>query len=120
MLRTVTVACQNVACTCRDQARQVHLRLIAMGVVELPRLLCAGCSHEMLRIVGWNPEEGTECPGNSSSTSDGRQPSAAETSKPDDRRRAPATGRRSNPAAADSSTAGSAAGSGRATAGDRR
>lgn len=55
VLPSVTVACGNQACQYEGRQRRVHLRTAAPGVVEMPRLACAGCGHEMPTVTPWPP-----------------------------------------------------------------
>lgn len=61
VLPSVTVACGNEACRYEARERRVHLRTAAPGVLELPRLACAGCGYEMPTVTPWPPvTESTE------------------------------------------------------------
>lgn len=55
MLPSVTVACGNEACRYAGRERRVHLRTAAPGVVEVPRLACAGCGFDMPTVTPWPP-----------------------------------------------------------------
>ncbi|MFF7947018.1 hypothetical protein [Streptomyces griseorubiginosus] len=65
VLPSVTVACGNAACRYEGRERRVHLRTAAPGVVEVPRLACAGCGLDMPTVTPWPPvtdSEDTEVP----------------------------------------------------------
>ncbi len=65
VLPSVTVACGNAACRYEGRERRVHLRTAAPGVVEVPRLACAGCGFDMPTVTPWPPvtdSEDTEVP----------------------------------------------------------
>ena len=55
VLPSVTVACGNEACRYVGRERRVHLRTAAPGVVEVPRLACAGCGLDMPTVTPWPP-----------------------------------------------------------------
>ncbi|MFL1903086.1 hypothetical protein ACJWDR_28875 [Streptomyces tauricus] len=55
VLPSVTVACGESGCKYEGRERRVHLRTAAPGVVELPRLACAGCGLEMPTVTPWPP-----------------------------------------------------------------
>lgn len=60
VLPSVTVACGNEACRYEGRERRVHLRTAAPGVVELPRLACAGCGYDMPTVTPWPPVTDSE------------------------------------------------------------
>ncbi|MEU0207351.1 hypothetical protein [Streptomyces canus] len=65
VLPSVTVACGNAVCRYEGRERRVHLRTAAPGVVEVPRLACAGCGWDMPTVTPWPPvtdSEDTEVP----------------------------------------------------------
>ena len=55
VLPSVTVACGNTVCRYAGRERRVHLRTAAPGVLELPRLVCAGCGLDMPTVAPWPP-----------------------------------------------------------------
>lgn len=55
VLPSVTVACSNEVCRFEGRERRVHLRTAAPGVVEVPRLACAGCGFDMPTVTPWPP-----------------------------------------------------------------
>ena len=55
VLPSVTVACGNEVCQYEGRERRVHLRTAAPGVVEVPRLACAGCGFDMPTVRPWPP-----------------------------------------------------------------
>jgi hypothetical protein len=55
VLPSVTVACGNEVCRYEGRERRVHLRTAAPGVVEVPRLACAGCGFDMPTVRPWPP-----------------------------------------------------------------
>ncbi|MFF7949135.1 hypothetical protein [Streptomyces griseorubiginosus] len=65
VLPSVTVVCGNAVCRYEGRERRVHLRTAAPGVVEVPRLACAGCGLDMPTVTPWPPvtdSEDTEVP----------------------------------------------------------
>ena len=60
VLPSVTVACGNEACRYAGRERRVHLRTAAPGVVEVPRLACAGCGLDMPTVTPWPPVTASE------------------------------------------------------------
>jgi hypothetical protein len=123
VLPTVTVACGNGGCRYEGRERRVYLRTAAPGVLELPRLACAGCGFEMPTVVPWPPveedpmakirvhggvsdanaepeqEAGEDVSaGTSSSTSSEKEPTSPEPSETPDPSPAPTTGSRSRKA----------------------
>jgi hypothetical protein len=55
VLPSVTVACGNEGCRYAGRERRVHLRTAAPGVLEMPRLVCAGCGYDMPTVTPWPP-----------------------------------------------------------------
>lgn len=55
VLPSLTVACGNAVCRHAGRERRVHLRTAAPGVLELPRLVCAGCGLDMPTVAPWPP-----------------------------------------------------------------
>lgn len=55
MLPSLTVECCNGACPQVGKRRRVHLRTAAPGVLEMPRLVCAGCGFDMPAVTPWPP-----------------------------------------------------------------
>lgn len=55
VLPTVTVACGNDVCRYAGKERRVYLRTAALGVLELPPLVCAGCGLHMPTVTPWPP-----------------------------------------------------------------
>lgn len=55
VLPSVTVACGNTVCQYAGRERRVHLRTAAPGVLEMPRLVCAGCGYDMPAVTSWPP-----------------------------------------------------------------
>ncbi|MFF0138544.1 hypothetical protein ACFYRN_19140 [Streptomyces sp. NPDC005227] len=55
VLPSVTVTCANTGCRYESRERRVHLRTAAQGVLELPRLVCAGCGYDMPTVTPWPP-----------------------------------------------------------------
>lgn len=54
------VACPTQGCRAEGVLRRVHLRLVALGVVEMPHLLlCAVCGAAMPALRSWIDEEET-------------------------------------------------------------
>jgi len=47
-MTTIIVTCQNRTCPSKGKARTVTLEQVAIGVLALPTLLCAGCLMEMM------------------------------------------------------------------------
>lgn len=122
VLPSVTVACGNSGCRYEGRERRVYLRTVAPGVLELPRLVCAGCWLDMPTVTPWPPltetenepmakitvhggptnaaadelEEGEDVSaGTSSSTSSEKDSSSPEQSEKPDRSPAPTTESRS-------------------------
>lgn len=65
MLPSLTVECGNSTCKYAGKRRRVHLRPVAPGVLEMPRLVCAGCGLDMPTVTPWPPvpdEEDTTMP----------------------------------------------------------
>lgn len=52
----VYAACANGGCVRAGARQQVRLRMVAMGLVELPALVCAQCGHTV--PVFWPGREG--------------------------------------------------------------
>jgi hypothetical protein len=122
VLPSVTVACGNDVCRYAGRERRVYLRAAAPGVLELPRLVCAGCGYDMPTVAPWppvtdsedeamakitvhggpsnaaadEPEEGEDVSaGTSSSTSSEKEPTSPEPSETPAPSPAPTTGSRS-------------------------
>lgn len=55
MLPSLTVECATGGCAHVGKRRRVHLRTAAPGVLELPRLVCAGCGFDMPTVTPWPP-----------------------------------------------------------------
>lgn len=55
VLPSVMVECANTGCRYGRRQRRVHLRTAAQGVLELPRLVCAGCGYDMPTVTPWPP-----------------------------------------------------------------
>lgn len=55
VLPSLTVECVNGDCPHVGKRRRVHLRTAAPGVLEMPRLVCAGCGFDMPTVTGWPP-----------------------------------------------------------------
>ncbi|MET7944282.1 hypothetical protein [Streptomyces sp. NPDC005302] len=55
VLPSVTVACADSGCRYEGRERRVLLRTAAQGVLELPRLVCAGCGYDMPTVTPWPP-----------------------------------------------------------------
>jgi hypothetical protein len=53
VLPSLIVECSNGACLHAGKRRRVHLRTAAPGVLELPRLVCAGCGLDMPTVAPW-------------------------------------------------------------------
>jgi hypothetical protein len=53
VLPSVTVACGTAGCRHNGRERRVHLRTAAPGVLEMPRLVCAGCGFDMPTVAPW-------------------------------------------------------------------
>jgi len=60
VLPSVTVACGTSACQYESRGRRVHLRTAAPGVLEMPRLVCAGCGFDMPTVTPWPPMTNAE------------------------------------------------------------
>ena len=60
MLPSVTVACGTGGCLYEGRERRVYLRAAAPGVLELPRLVCAGCGYDMPTVTPWPPVTDSE------------------------------------------------------------
>jgi len=60
VLPSVTVACGTSACQYEGRERRVHLRTAAPGVLEMPRLVCAGCGFDMPTVTPWPPVTDSE------------------------------------------------------------
>ncbi|WP_159391136.1 hypothetical protein [Streptomyces viridochromogenes] len=60
VLPSLTVECGNGACPHVGKRRRVHLRTAAPGVLEMPRLVCAGCGLDMPTVTPWPPVTGSE------------------------------------------------------------
>jgi len=125
VLPSVTVACGTGGCLYEGRERRVYLRATAPGVLELPRLVCAGCGYDMPTVTPWppvtdseddpmakirvhggvsdanaepepEPEAGEDVSaGSSSSTSSEKEPTSPEPSETPDLSPAPTTGSRS-------------------------
>lgn len=120
VLPSVTVACGNNVCLYEGRERRVYLRTAAPGVLELPRLVCAGCGLDIPTVTPWplveedsmakirvhggvsdanaepEPEAGEDVSaGTSSSTSSEKETSSLEQSETSDPSPAPTTGSRS-------------------------
>ena len=123
VLPSVTAACGTGGCLYEGRERRVYLRAAAPGVLELPRLVCAGCGYDMPTVTPWppvtdseddpmakirvhggvsdanaepEPEAGEDVSaGSSSSTSSEKEPTSGEPSETPDPSPAPTTGSRS-------------------------
>jgi len=60
VLPSLTVECANGACPHAGKRRRVHLRTAAPGVLEMPRLVCAGCGYDMPTVAPWPPVNESE------------------------------------------------------------
>lgn len=49
MTQMIKVACSNKICPSYSKVRTVRLEQVAIGVLALPALLCAGCLMEMAK-----------------------------------------------------------------------
>lgn len=58
----ITVACDRRICPNLGVDRRVTLRQVALGVVDVPRLACAGCGCEL--AMSWPPPEEKNVPKN--------------------------------------------------------
>ncbi|MFI2632626.1 hypothetical protein ACH5A2_19840 [Streptomyces collinus] len=56
----MSVACGNEVCRYEGRERRVHLRTAAPGVLEMPRLVCAGCGFDMPTVAPWPPINDSE------------------------------------------------------------
>lgn len=54
----IDVACLNQGCREHDVVKRVHLRGVALGVVERPRLVCVHCGGEVSQVGGLALGEG--------------------------------------------------------------
>jgi hypothetical protein len=59
VLPTITVTCATTGCLAEGVARRVMLRPAAVGLVEVPRLLCVACGTEPKVLRPW-PQEGED------------------------------------------------------------
>jgi hypothetical protein len=51
LVPSVTVACDNNACTAKGVERRVGLSQVVPGVLDLPRLICARCGYELPKVT---------------------------------------------------------------------
>lgn len=49
----IDVACLTPGCREHGAVKRIHLRGVALGVVEMPRLVCVNCGAETSQIGGW-------------------------------------------------------------------
>lgn len=60
VLPSLTVECATEGCLHTGKRRRVHLRTAAPGVLEMPRLVCAGCGFDMPTVAPWPPINDSE------------------------------------------------------------
>ena len=51
LMPSLTVCCANEACPAEGVERRVGLTQIVPGVLDLPRLVCARCGYELLKVT---------------------------------------------------------------------
>jgi hypothetical protein len=56
-MRAIEVRCLFEGCRADGQVRRVAVKLAALGVVELPRLVCTYCGCEVARVGGWRSDD---------------------------------------------------------------